>query len=144
MFFSLYFETFWQKWLTVFINFKTFQSMTEKWPEKTGWSNNSANSHPSPGAFNRRLLRACLVPQCSHPPYWLTDFDSVLRYWLLRIAYCSIADRKAVLIYRLTAFLPLTPCELWLDACGQHQRTTFLSSQASNLLSFVAVEPHCL
>ena len=37
---------------------------------------------------------------------------------------------------------PLTmPCELWLDACVLHQRTTFQSSQASNLLSFVAVEP---
>jgi len=34
------------------------------------WSNNSANSHASPSAFNRRVLRACLVPQCSYPPYW--------------------------------------------------------------------------
>jgi len=33
------------------------------------WSNNSANCHPSPGAFNRRVLRACLVPQCSYPPH---------------------------------------------------------------------------
>jgi len=31
------------------------------------WNNNSANSHPSPGAFNGRELRACLVPQCSYP-----------------------------------------------------------------------------
>jgi len=33
------------------------------------WSNNSANRHPSPGAFNRRVLCACLVPQCSYPPH---------------------------------------------------------------------------
>ena len=33
-----------------------------------------------------------------------------------------------------------TPCELWLDAGVLHQRTTFPSSQASNLLSFVAME----
>jgi len=33
------------------------------------WSNNSANSSPSPGPFNRRILRACLVPQCSYPPH---------------------------------------------------------------------------
>ena len=33
------------------------------------WSNNSANSHLSPGPFNRRALCSCLVPQCSHPPY---------------------------------------------------------------------------
>ena len=26
------------------------------------WRNNSANSHPSPGPFNRRVLRACMVP----------------------------------------------------------------------------------
>jgi len=30
------------------------------------------------------------------------------------------------------------------DACVLHQQTTFQSSQASNLLSFVALEPHCL
>jgi len=33
------------------------------------WSNNSANSHPSLGVFNRRVLHSCLVPQCSNPPY---------------------------------------------------------------------------
>jgi len=40
----------------------------------------------------------------------------------------------------------MTPCELCLDTCVLNQRTTFLSSssQASNLLNFVAMEPHCL
>jgi len=33
------------------------------------WSNNAANSHPSPGPFDRRVLRSCLVPQCSYPPH---------------------------------------------------------------------------
>ena len=33
------------------------------------WSNNSANCHPSPGAFNRKVLLSCLVPQCSYPPH---------------------------------------------------------------------------
>jgi len=37
-----------------------------------------------------------------------------------------------------------THCELWLDDCFLHQRTTFLFSPASNLLSFLANEPHCL
>jgi len=37
-----------------------------------------------------------------------------------------------------------TPYELWLDACVLHQRITFQSSQASNLLTFVPMEPHCL
>jgi len=34
------------------------------------WSNNVANSHPSPGPFDCRELRSCLVPQCSYPPHW--------------------------------------------------------------------------
>ena len=33
------------------------------------WSNNFANSHLSPGTFNRRLVRSCLVLQCSYLPY---------------------------------------------------------------------------
>jgi len=33
------------------------------------WSNNVVNSHPSLGAFNRRVLLSCLVAQCSYPPY---------------------------------------------------------------------------
>ena len=37
-----------------------------------------------------------------------------------------------------------TPCELWPGTCALHQWTTFPSSQASNLLSFVAMEPHYL
>jgi len=32
--------------------------------------NTVANSHLSPGPFNSRVLRFCLVPQCSHLPYW--------------------------------------------------------------------------
>ena len=35
-------------------------------------------------------------------------------------------------------------CELWLDGFVLDQRTTFQSLQASSLLSFVAMEPHCL
>ena len=31
------------------------------------WSNNVANSHLSPGAFNCRILRSCLVLQGSYP-----------------------------------------------------------------------------
>jgi len=37
------------------------------------WSNNAANSHPSPGTFKckvQRVLRSCLVPQCSYPLHW--------------------------------------------------------------------------
>ena len=39
------------------------------WLRLVCWSNNSVNSHPSLGAFNRRVLSSCLVPQCSFPPY---------------------------------------------------------------------------
>ena len=33
------------------------------------WCNNSTNSHPSLDALNRRVLRTCLVPQCSYSPH---------------------------------------------------------------------------
>ena len=50
----------------------------------------------------------------------------------------------AVLIPASSTPPSTTPCELRLDACALHHRTTFQSSQASNLLSFVAMEPHSL
>ena len=36
----------------------------------SGWGAGATNNHLSPGPFNGRVLRTCLVPQCSHPPYW--------------------------------------------------------------------------
>jgi len=39
-----------------------------QWPEC--WSNNVANSHLKLGRFNHRVLRSCLVWQCSHLPHW--------------------------------------------------------------------------
>jgi len=33
------------------------------------WSNKVASSHPIPGELNRRILRSCLVLQCSYPPH---------------------------------------------------------------------------
>ena len=39
------------------------------WLRLGWWSNNSANSHPSLGVLNRRVLRACLVPQYSYQPH---------------------------------------------------------------------------
>jgi len=39
------------------------------WLQLGCWSNNSANSHPSPGALNRRVLCLVLVPQCLHPTF---------------------------------------------------------------------------
>ena len=39
----------------------------------SGWgagANNAAGSHPCPGPFNRRVLRSCVVSQCSYPPLW--------------------------------------------------------------------------
>ena len=40
---------------------------TACWLRLGCWSNNIANSHHSPGAFNRKV-RSCLVPQCLLPP----------------------------------------------------------------------------
>ena len=39
------------------------------WIQLECWSNNFANSHPSPCAFNCRVLHSCLEPQCSYWPY---------------------------------------------------------------------------
>jgi len=39
------------------------------WLKLGCWSNISAISHPNLGALNHRVLRACLVPQCSYPPH---------------------------------------------------------------------------
>jgi len=36
------------------------------WLQLRCWRNNSMNSSLSPGEFNRRVLRSCLVWQCSH------------------------------------------------------------------------------
>ena len=73
----------------------------------------AANRHFSTGQFNSRLLRSCLVLQCSHMPRW-------------------------------PCHKRLTPCELWLDACVLHQWIIFPTPRASNLLSFVTMEPHCM
>ena len=40
------------------------------WLRLERWSNNIANSHPSSGPFDCRVLRSCLVLHCSYPPYW--------------------------------------------------------------------------
>ena len=40
------------------------------WLQLGCWSNNTANGHPSPGPFDCRVLRSCLVPQYSYLPHW--------------------------------------------------------------------------
>jgi len=72
----------------------------------------------------------------------------------LRIATLALVHSKAehcALLPGAAVFTPFslilsstTPCKLCLDACMQHQWTIFLSSQTSNLLSFITKEPHCL
>ena len=64
---------------------------------------------------------------------------------------CSTQQQTTALLFGAVVLIPAsltqpstTPCKLSLDNCILHQRTTFQSSQASNLLSFVAKEPHCL
>ena len=38
--------------------------------EAACWSSKVANNHLSPGPFSSRVLRSCLVQQCSRPPHW--------------------------------------------------------------------------
>jgi len=53
------------------------------------WSNNTAYSHPSPGPFNRRALRSCLVPECSYPPHWLCHQWRLANCGLMPASYTS-------------------------------------------------------
>ena len=69
--------------------------------------------------------------------------------WMFNVISRSIRLQSNVLLFGAAVLIPAsltppstTPCELWQDACDLHQRSTFQSSQASNLLSFVAEEPH--
>jgi len=39
------------------------------WPSYVKLYRNVLNNHPSPGPFNHRVLRACMVSQCSYPPH---------------------------------------------------------------------------
>ena len=56
---------------------------------------------------------------------------------------CSkCADSCRTRVLKSGCCTPLSRCELWLDACIQHQRRVFLSTHGSNLLSFVVKEPH--
>ena len=56
--------------------------------------------------------------------------------WSIQQQSTALLCGAAVLIPALSSTTSSTTlCELWLDACILHQRTTFLSSQASNLLS---------
>ena len=41
------------------------------------WSNDATNSHLSTGPFNSRVLRSCMLPQCSHPPHWPAINDTL-------------------------------------------------------------------
>ena len=68
------------------------------WRRLVCWSNNSANSHPSPGASSRRVLRPFLVPQCSYLPYRPRHQG--------RLANCLLDAR--ILHNRTTS--PILPC----------------------------------
>ena len=76
--------------------------------------------------------------------YWLR----ALHYWLRALALVHSTAEYCAPVWCRSAHNrhidppSMTPCELWRDACVLHQRTTFQSSQASNLLSSVAEEPH--
>ena len=114
--------------------------------EQIPWSNVGQVAHVSP-TFARSWHHASfswggfLAPLgvleqqlCKQPPL----------PWCIQPQSTALLSGAAVLTSALS-FPPSTmPCELWLDACLLHQQTTFQSSQASNLQSFVATEPHCL
>ena len=54
----------------------------------------------------------------------------------------ELRSGAAVLTLASLTLPSMAPCEVKLDACILHRRTTFLFTQASNLLRFVAKEPN--
>ena len=74
------------------------------------WSNNVANNHPSPGPFDCRVLRSCLVPQCSYPPHW---------HYQRRLANCNWMPASCT----STSWQPSTPRRhptCWASSQGSH------------------------
>jgi len=53
------------------------------------WSNKVASSHPIPGELNRRILRSCLVLQCSYPPHWPRHQQRLANYDWMPASYTS-------------------------------------------------------
>ena len=74
--------------------------------------------------------------------------ETTLQTAALHLMHSTADSSPPVWCPRLTPALltppSTTPWELRLNGCVLHQRTTFQSSQASNLQSFVAIEPHYL
>jgi len=64
--------------------------------------------------------------------------------WSIQQQSTALLSGATVLASASLTLPSMTPYKLRLNACILHQRTIFLSSQASNLLSLVTNEPHCL
>jgi len=75
------------------------------------------------------LLRRIAGQQCwEQPP----------QAWYIQPQNTTLLPGAVVLTPASLVLSSKTSCEQWLDACVLHQRIIFLSSWASNLLSFVA------
>jgi len=82
---------------------------------------------------------------------WLAGSGWGAGVTILRIATLALVHSTAALLLGAAVLIPTsstppsrTPCEFRLDAWVLQYRTTFQLLQASNLLNFVALEPHCL
>ena len=58
--------------------------------------------------------------------------------------YCAPVWYRSARTHLIDPVINHSLCKLWLNACVLHQRTTFPHSQASNLLSLVAMKSYCL
>jgi len=85
------------------------------------WDNNVANSHLSPGAFNNRVLRSCLVLQCSHSHHWPCHYDTLRK---VRLDACVLHQRTIFLSSRASNLLRFVTygASLWiLDLCSNQR-----------------------
>jgi len=78
--------------------------------------------------------RSVAAQSCKQPPL----------PWCIQPQSTVLLLGATVLILALLTPPSMTPCKWQSDAYVLHQQTAFQSLLTSNLLSFVAMEPHCL
>jgi len=81
------------------------------------WRNNVAHGHLSPGTFNRRELRTCLVPQCWHQPHWPRHQQRLANCDWMPVSYISgqpsiLAGIQPAELRRKEAILSLAGCAM--------------------------------
>ena len=98
------------------------------WLRLECWRNNVANSHISPGPFNRRVLRFCLVPQCSYLPHWLRHQQCLCELWLDACVLHQWTIFLSSQAFNLFSFVTKEPHYISSTPCHGAWKPTLLSA----------------